>query len=108
MTDHRSGSRSVDTPQFGSCATDSTASPEVPLAPVNVAGRTLAELITETESPRIDLPWVGHKPRGWEPEPLRWLAIRASRRIMAKADDIEDRGRPARAALRLSRWLRGG
>lgn len=40
MTDHRSGSRSVDSPQFGSSATDSTAS-EVLLAPVEVAGRTL-------------------------------------------------------------------
>jgi len=40
MTDQRSGSRSVDSPQFGSSAT-TTASPDVPLAPVKVAGRKL-------------------------------------------------------------------
>lgn len=78
------------------------------VAAANVAGRTLAELITDTDSPRVDLPWVGRPPRRWEPEPLRWIGIRGGRRIMATADAREDRGREAKLAMRVSRWLRGG
>lgn len=40
----------------------------------NLAGRTLAHLITGAESELTALPWVGHRWRPWEPEPLRWLA----------------------------------
>ena len=39
----------------------------------SLAGRTLADLITGTESDLADLPWVGHTSRRWEPEPLRFL-----------------------------------
>lgn len=78
------------------------------VAAANLAGRTLADLITDTESERVDLPWVAPPGRSWEPEPLRWLGIRGSRRIMARADDIEDRrGEEARLAMTLTRWLRG-
>ncbi len=77
------------------------------VAPSNLAGRTLAELITGQESERTDLPWVGHQARSWEPEPLRWLGVRGARRIMAGADAVEDRGREAKVAIRFSRWLRG-
>lgn len=77
------------------------------VAPANLAGRTLAELIVGEESERTDLPWVGHQTRSWEPEPLRWLGVRGGRRIMAGADAVEDKGREAKTAIRLSRWLRG-
>jgi glycine/D-amino acid oxidase-like deaminating enzyme len=61
------------------------------VSPANLAGRTLAELITGTDSPRIDLPWVGHESRKWEPEPIRWLAINGALRIMGLADRLEQR-----------------
>ena len=77
------------------------------VAAANAAGRTLAELITRTDAARTDLPWVGPTPRRWEPEPLRWIGIRGSRRIMASADAREARGREAKLAVRVSRWLRG-
>ncbi len=77
------------------------------VAPSNLAGRTLAELIVGVETERTDLPWVGHRSRSWEPEPLRWLGVRGSRLIMAGADATEDKGREAKSAIRLSRWLRG-
>jgi len=77
------------------------------VAPSNLAGRTLAELIVGRESERTDLPWVGHQSRSWEPEPFRWLGVRSARRIMAGADAVEDRGREAKLAIRVSRWLRG-
>ena len=63
------------------------------VAASNLAGRTLADLITETESERSTLPWVGHRSRRWEPEPLRWLGINAGRRIIAAADRVEARTR---------------
>ena len=78
------------------------------VACANLAGRTMAELILRTETERTSLPWVGAIARTWEPEPLRWLGVRSSRRILRAADDREFRtDREARAAYRLSRILRG-
>ena len=73
------------------------------VAASNLAGRTLADLITNTESPRVDLPWVGHRSRNWEPEPLRWLAINGALKVMERADRAESRsGRDSTMA----RWMR--
>jgi glycine/D-amino acid oxidase-like deaminating enzyme len=57
----------------------------------NLAGRTLADLITGAESPLTSLPWVDHRSRRWEPEPLRWLGINAGLRYVTLADTIENR-----------------
>ncbi|HXW88553.1 MAG TPA: FAD-dependent oxidoreductase [Streptosporangiaceae bacterium] len=74
----------------------------------NLAGRTLADLITGTDSAITRLPWVGHRSPAWEPEPLRWLGLNAGLRVMATADHSEARtGRPARAAKFMSRFLGG-
>jgi glycine/D-amino acid oxidase-like deaminating enzyme len=63
----------------------------------NLAGRTLADLITGQDSDLTRLLWVGHHSRRWEPEPLRWLGIRGGLRLPAGADRAEARtGRPAR------------
>ncbi len=78
------------------------------VACANLAGRTMAELILGADTERTTLPWVGSIARTWEPEPLRWLGVRSSRRILRAADDREFRtDREARAAYRLSRMLRG-
>lgn len=42
----------------------------------NLAGRTLADLVLERPTDLTALPWVNHRSRGWEPEPLRWLGVR--------------------------------
>ena len=43
------------------------------------------------------LPWLGHRSRTWEPEPLRWIGINAMVRMPIGADQHEARtGRPAR------------
>ena len=77
------------------------------VAPANLAGRTLADLICGTASERVDLPWVGVHHRRWEPEPLRWLGVRGSRWILAAADTYESRtNREAKAAVALARKLR--
>ena len=72
----------------------------------NLAGRTLADLITGAETELTQLPWVGHTSRRWEPEPLRWLGANASLRLMTAADDEESRtGRPSRRAALFARVL---
>jgi glycine/D-amino acid oxidase-like deaminating enzyme len=65
----------------------------------NLAGRTLADLVTGRDTELTRLPWVGHRSRLWEPEPLRWLGANAGLRAMAWADAAEQRrGRPSRMA----------
>ncbi|HEX5643557.1 MAG TPA: FAD-binding oxidoreductase [Thermoleophilia bacterium] len=65
----------------------------------NLAGRTLRDLILGQESELTGLPWVDHRSRLWEPEPLRWLGVNAALRAMGSADDAEARtGRPSRRA----------
>lgn len=78
------------------------------VATTNLAGRTLADLVTGTDSDLVTLPWVNHHSRAWEPEPLRWLGINAGLRAMTLADSEELRtGRQSRIA-RLMAPLTGG
>jgi glycine/D-amino acid oxidase-like deaminating enzyme len=74
----------------------------------NLAGRTLADLITGADTDIVRLPWVGHRSPGWEPEPLRWLGLNAGLRVMSLADHTEaSSGRPSRAAGFMSRFIGG-
>jgi len=76
------------------------------VATTNLAGRTLADLITGADSPLTSLPWVGHQSRRWEPEPLRWLGVNAGLWTMKLADRSEVRhGRPSRMAGAMGRLL---
>ena len=59
------------------------------VATTNLAGRTLADLVTGAGSDLVSLPWVGHRSRTWEPEPLRWLGVNAGLRAMSMADAEE-------------------
>jgi glycine/D-amino acid oxidase-like deaminating enzyme len=62
----------------------------------NLAGRTLADLVTTRESALTHLPWVQHRSRRWEPEPLRWLGVNAGLQLATLADREEHlTGRPA-------------
>lgn len=77
------------------------------VAAANLAGRTLADLITGTDSPRVDLPWVGHRSRNWEPEPLRWLSINGALQVMGLADRSEARtGQESRLAQGMWKLMR--
>ena len=76
------------------------------VATSNLAGRTLAQLITGQESELTRLPWVGHRSRSWEPEPLRWLGVNAGRLLLTGADRAEARsGKPARSAKAFARFV---
>ncbi|OLB76586.1 MAG: FAD-dependent oxidoreductase [Actinobacteria bacterium 13_2_20CM_2_71_6] len=61
------------------------------VAASNLAGRTLAGLILGADSELTRLPWVGHRSRRWEPEPLRWLGINAALRAVLTRDAWERR-----------------
>jgi len=67
------------------------------VAAANLAGRTLRDLILGEPSTLTTLPWVGRRPRRWEPEPLRWGAIHGVYSLYRRADQIEQRThRPSR------------
>lgn len=73
----------------------------------NLAGRTLADLALGRDTALTRLPWVGRKPRRWEPEPFRWLGVRGMYRLYAMADRAEARtGRPSPLA-KLGKLLTG-
>jgi glycine/D-amino acid oxidase-like deaminating enzyme len=71
------------------------------VATANLAARTLRDLV------RLDsgqggateltgLPWVGHRVRRWEPEPLRWLGVRGLYAAYRAADGRERAARSPR------------
>ena len=70
----------------------------------NLAGRTLRDLVLGHDTELTRLPWVGHRSRRWEPEPLRWLGINAGLRAMTArrrrggADPPPEPGGPGRGA----------
>lgn len=74
----------------------------------NLAGRTLADLVLSRETELTRLPWVGHRSRSWEPEPLRWLGANLGLRLMTLADHEEQlTGRPSRVARAMAPLLGG-
>ncbi len=74
------------------------------VATTNLAGRTLADLLTGRSTDLTLLPWVNHPVRRWEPEPLRWLGVNAGLRLATVADAEEARtGRAARLGSVLAR-----
>lgn len=74
----------------------------------NLAGRTLADLITGADSDLVTLPWVDHRSPAWEPEPLRWLGINGGLKAMQLAD-AEERltGRPSVVARAMAPLIHG-
>ena len=78
------------------------------VAAANLAGRTMADLITGEDTERTTYPWVGHQARQWEPEPFRWLGVRSSRAILNAADDREfATTKEAKVAYQISKFLKG-
>jgi glycine/D-amino acid oxidase-like deaminating enzyme len=64
----------------------------------NLAGRTLRDLVLRDSASAGDteltaLPWVGHKVRRWEVEPMRWLGVHALYVAYHTADRQERAGR---------------
>ncbi|MCX4550025.1 FAD-binding oxidoreductase [Streptomyces sp. NBC_01500] len=64
------------------------------VATANLAARTLRDLIQQDSGQAgptdlTTLPWVNHKVRKWEPEPLRWLGVHGMYRAYRAADRRE-------------------
>ncbi|MFI5471145.1 NAD(P)/FAD-dependent oxidoreductase [Streptomyces cacaoi] len=64
------------------------------VATANLAARTLRDLVRldsgqDGRTDLTDLPWVGHKVRRWEPEPLRWLGVQGMYATYRAADRRE-------------------
>ncbi len=59
----------------------------------NLAGRTITDLILGNDSEIASLPWVNHRVRKWEPEPLRWIATKGLYAAYGVADRSELAGR---------------
>jgi len=78
------------------------------IATSNLAGRTLADLLTGADTALVRLPWVGHRSPEWEPEPVRWAGITAARKAAALVDRTESRtDRTSRLAPVLDALLGG-
>lgn len=61
------------------------------VAAANLAGRTVADLILQRDTELVRLPWVGKTWPKWEPEPLRWLGVKAVRILGNSCDRVEFR-----------------
>ena len=78
------------------------------LSTTNLAGRTLRDLILGESTELTTLPWVNHRSKKWEPEPLRYVGINAGLRLAGSADRAEDRkGRSTWHAAALSKLVGG-
>lgn len=72
----------------------------------NLAGRTLADLITGRETDLTRLPWVGHRWRPWEPQALAMAGVAGLFTAMRWADAAESMtGRPSRVLAAVERLL---
>jgi glycine/D-amino acid oxidase-like deaminating enzyme len=78
------------------------------LSTTNLAGRTIADLVTRTDSELVRLPWVGHRSRDWEPEPLRFIGANLGLVAMELADLEERVTRRPSLAAKLMAPLVGG
>jgi glycine/D-amino acid oxidase-like deaminating enzyme len=65
------------------------------VAVANLAGRTLADLVTGKQTELTSFPWVNHQSPLWEPEPLRWIGAQSVTMLADSSDRAEKRGRSA-------------
>ena len=77
------------------------------LSTTNLAGRTLADLVTGRTTALTSLPWVGHHSPDWEPEPLRFVGSNAGMIAMSVADVEEKVTRRSSIAARVMGPLTG-
>jgi len=75
------------------------------VAAAHLAGRTVADLVRGIDSDLVHLPWVGHRSRRWEPEPLRWAGVNLGRKLTESIDRAEDAGRNPRLRNAIFRRL---
>ncbi|MBO9534232.1 MAG: FAD-dependent oxidoreductase [Solirubrobacteraceae bacterium] len=77
------------------------------VAATYVLARSLAPLLRGEPDPLGPLPWTLHRPRRWEPEPIRWMMSQAIVRTLGSADRLEAAGKPARRMKLVERFIAG-
>ncbi len=77
------------------------------LSTTNLAGRTIADLVTGTASDLTRLPWVNHDSGRWEVEPLRFVGANLGLVAMTVADVEESVTRRSSIAAKLVAPLTG-
>lgn len=75
------------------------------VAAAHLVGKTVADLVRGIDSDLVHLPWVGHRSRRWEPEPLRWIGVNLGRKLTESIDRAEDAGRSPRLRNAIFRRL---
>jgi hypothetical protein len=70
-----------------------------------LAGKTVRDLIRGDDTELVHLPWVGHRARRWEPEPLRWVGVNLGRKLTESIDRAEDAGKRPRVRNAIFRRL---
>jgi glycine/D-amino acid oxidase-like deaminating enzyme len=75
----------------------------------NLAGRTLADMVLGHDTDLVHLPWVNRRVRQWEPEPLRWLAVRGMYRLLNAADarEVATGATTTSRLARFGNWMTG-
>ena len=68
------------------------------LSATNLAGRTLRDLLLDRDTELRRLAWTDRRGRRWEPEPLRWLGVRAMYGLYRTADRRESTRRLERTS----------
>lgn len=63
------------------------------LSTTNLTGRILAELILGKQTELGTLPMAQRTSPNWEPEPLRWLAVRYAQNAFLRIDEAAEQGR---------------
>jgi glycine/D-amino acid oxidase-like deaminating enzyme len=71
----------------------------------NLCGRVLASLILGKRSELETLPIAQRESPNWEPEPLRWLAVRYAQRALLRIDEAAENGRPRPLDASLAEFL---
>ena len=61
------------------------------VATTNLAGRTLADMITGRQSVLLTLPHANHNTRHWEPEPFRFAGVRYMQHAFMRLDQKAER-----------------
>jgi hypothetical protein len=65
----------------------------------------LANLILGQHSELETLPIAQRESRNWEPEPLRWLAVRYAQRALLRIDEAAENGLPRPLDAPLAEFL---
>lgn len=56
-----------------------------------LAAKSLVDLSYDNNTDDATLPWVSHRARSWEPEPIRWTGVHAMYSLFGVADQQEEK-----------------